>query len=323
MGLFSWLFTSSKSDKIPPLVRKLQNGNADVRFKAIVSLSQIADERAIEPTVAALEKDESSVVRATAAKALGSLIVEVLMKSVVDQGYLPEDRRAVLANSLERVVTALVKALQDSGFLVRNEATKALGKIGDKRAIGPLQAAMGRGEEDLRKLASEALQAIQSADEWLQALDAKRAPSAKPSPAPAARDTATAGLIDLTCPQCGKKLRAKTALAGKKVKCPQCQRPVSVPQVQPGRAPATSAKTTADFIHDLQHGNADTAISAGHELGKLGEPALNEILQAVGDEDIRKRLNQLKAGGKWRTGDAGLLILELTRRVLRPRGFES
>ena len=45
--------------------------------------------------------------------------------------------------------------------------------------------------------------------------------------------------IVIAC-QCGKKLQAKDELAGKRVKCPQCGQPLTVPA--PGDMPTRSRK---------------------------------------------------------------------------------
>ncbi len=45
---------------------------------------------------------------------------------------------------------------------------------------------------------------------------------------------AVAPLIAFPCPGCGKNLRARTALAGKKIKCPGCRQGVLIPETNPG-----------------------------------------------------------------------------------------
>jgi hypothetical protein len=61
----------------------------------------------------------------------------------------------------------------------------------------------------------------------------RRQPVKKTCPAPArgkqAQPTATAPALSLLC-SCGKKLEVKPQLAGKKVRCPACQKPVQVPE---------------------------------------------------------------------------------------------
>jgi hypothetical protein len=38
--------------------------------------------------------------------------------------------------------------------------------------------------------------------------------------------------ISFSCAACGKKLKARAALAGKKIKCPGCDKPVRIPAIQ-------------------------------------------------------------------------------------------
>jgi HEAT repeat protein len=81
------------------------------------------------------------------------------------------------------------------------------------------------------------------------------------------------------------------------------------------------SKDIPTLIRDLQHGNADSALQAAHQLGSLGTPAAEALVDAVGDEGMRERLRFLKDRREWRDSDAGLLILELARRILSSRGF--
>jgi WD40 repeat protein len=53
---------------------------------------------------------------------------------------------------------------------------------------------------------------------------------------------AAAPLLSFACPGCGKKLRAKAGLTGKKVKCPHCRTPLRVTEDRPGEAGRASAK---------------------------------------------------------------------------------
>jgi formylglycine-generating enzyme required for sulfatase activity len=47
-------------------------------------------------------------------------------------------------------------------------------------------------------------------------------------------------MIPVACPQCGKALKVKDELAGKKVKCPSCGKPVPVPQLESVSPPPAS-----------------------------------------------------------------------------------
>jgi serine/threonine protein kinase len=63
-------------------------------------------------------------------------------------------------------------------------------------------------------------------------------------PAGQAADGAAAPAAPLSfpCPGCGKNLRAKAELAGKRVKCPQCAKPVQVPEAKAGPAPVSPTR---------------------------------------------------------------------------------
>lgn len=88
----------------------------------------------------------------------------------------------------------------------------------------------------------------------------------------------------------------------------------SLSGVQDGRQSETDR-----LIHDLLHGDREEALRAAMALGAIGMPAVEPLLQAAGDVGMRARLQALKDTGQWRDADAGLLILELTRRVLGRR----
>ncbi|HKI37078.1 MAG TPA: protein kinase [Gemmataceae bacterium] len=82
---------------------------------------------------------------------------------------------------------------------------------------------------------------------WLRGRRGRRAEEALPAaavPDRPAKTAAVASPISFPCPGCGKGLKAKANLAGKKVKCPQCHEAVFVPAVKagPGRR--------ADSFHD-------------------------------------------------------------------------
>ncbi len=74
-------------------------------------------------------------------------------------------RRAIAASSLGATrfqhtasVEPLIQALQDEAFEVRVNAAKALGRIGDRRAIDPLQELLRDNQSSVRDEAAAALQ---------------------------------------------------------------------------------------------------------------------------------------------------------------------
>jgi DNA-directed RNA polymerase subunit RPC12/RpoP len=53
-------------------------------------------------------------------------------------------------------------------------------------------------------------------------------------PSEAANDAAVRAPVSFACAACGKKLKAKVELAGKKVRCSQCNQAVQVPKPNAG-----------------------------------------------------------------------------------------
>ncbi len=72
--------------------------------------------------------------------------------------------RAAITSALIRIgapaVPGLIRALFDDNRAVRRAAAKALGKIGDERAVAPLSVSLKDGDDGVRKFAAEALRRI-------------------------------------------------------------------------------------------------------------------------------------------------------------------
>jgi len=123
---------------VEPLIGVLKNKTQSqgidylLRSSAADSLGTLADKRAVEILIASL-KDENSSVRSSAARALGDI----------------GDGRAV---------EALMAALQDE--VCRRWAAYSLGKIGDPKAIGPLEKHRDDADEFIREEVQEALYAL-------------------------------------------------------------------------------------------------------------------------------------------------------------------
>lgn len=94
----------------------------------------------------------------------------------------------------------------------------------------------------------------------------RRAGSAPEVQAPAApmpaKPVSAAGpgekTIEFACPSCNAKLRTKSSLGGKRVRCPKCNGAVAVPQVQPHSPkvvdgpPAKKSFLAANLLHRIQ-----------------------------------------------------------------------
>jgi hypothetical protein len=87
-------------------------------------------------------------------------------------------------------VEPLIAALGDKDLLVRWTAAESLGKIGDKRAVFPLVAALA--ERDVREAASEALSLLGWKPSKLDPAAGSSATAAEPAVEPAAGSSATA-----------------------------------------------------------------------------------------------------------------------------------
>lgn len=139
---------------VEPLVAVLKHSKRDGCWAAAEALGKIGDARAVEPLVDML-KDADGGLRRQAARVLTSFGV-------------PDDpcTRAWLAVAMgqwdkavdmgEVAVEPLVAEVHN-GWGEQDEAARALGKIGDARAVGPLVAALEKPHREVRQAAAEAL----------------------------------------------------------------------------------------------------------------------------------------------------------------------
>ncbi len=142
------------------LIVACRDRDGAVKAAAAEALGKIRDPKAV-PTLAKLFRDTSKIVRETAGTALvtiGEPSVDALIESLRDKDFVVRchGARALggMTNDYQygrswvkdaRVVDALCDALKDPDRAVREDATIALGMIGDPRAIEPLMEAMKDG----------------------------------------------------------------------------------------------------------------------------------------------------------------------------------
>ena len=116
-----------------------------VRKQALISLSLVSPSTPVGDYIGRLEKDDESTVRATAANLLGEAknpaAIDPLLKAMGGD-MAPAVRLgcvdAIRKMKTKRAVDAVIERLDDANELVRIEAAKALGEIGEKKAVPPL-----------------------------------------------------------------------------------------------------------------------------------------------------------------------------------------
>ena len=144
----------------------LQTGLADERAEAIKYLGENQYAPAV-PYLAQLVEESDPGTRFLAAQALGkigdeaeSAIPSLLIALRADDMYLRMASTSAFISIGNPAVPGLVKALFDRKKAVRRAAAKALGKIGNPRAIKPLEVAIKDREPSVRKLCKEALERL-------------------------------------------------------------------------------------------------------------------------------------------------------------------
>lgn len=141
----------------------LKEGQPESRAEAIKYLGQERYAPAV-PYLAQLVEEADPGTRFLAAQALSKIgdeaeaaVSSLLIGLRADDMYLRMAITGALINIGNPSVPGLVKALFDKNKAVRRASAKALGKIGNKRAIKPLQVAVKDQDPGVRKMCQEAL----------------------------------------------------------------------------------------------------------------------------------------------------------------------
>jgi HEAT repeat protein len=136
---------------LAPLARALQDPDPRVRELAILGLEMIDDDRVVGALVAALDDSEMGV-RAVAVSALAHLEGPRALQALASVAARDPDphTRGMAISALGKrgphgraAVPGLVELLQDADRGVRNGAARALGEIGDRRAVSALADRLG------------------------------------------------------------------------------------------------------------------------------------------------------------------------------------
>ncbi len=124
------------------LVRALGDEDPEIRVQAARALGELADRRAVEPLIAALEDRDTEAAAARALSRIGAPAVEPLVRVMREKGKGTRAGDSLRGITDPLAVEPLVVALGDSDPSIRADAACALGKIGDPSAVEPLLGAL-------------------------------------------------------------------------------------------------------------------------------------------------------------------------------------
>jgi len=141
-------------------------------------------------------------------------------------------------------------------------------------------------------------------------LQQKRERALAPVAAEESNPKVAAAPISVQCPGCGKKLKARPDLAGKKIKCPQCGKGILIPEASTAElpAPAGGERKPRQFVAVLMIGSGviTSLLLIGLRVLNLGNvPAKGQFRQAV------ERVQVLQADTIDATGFADLTDKDL------------
>jgi HEAT repeat protein len=334
---------------VEPLIVALKDCAWTGRRVVAEALGQVGDARAVEPLIAALT-DSDSGVRLAAAEALAKIgaqlgdaalraravepLIAVLEGSCKIARWAAEDAMGEMLGT--RAGVRLTAAVTDSNKGVGEKAASVLGQIGDARAVEPLVAALKDSDRGVRDAAAGALVSIgpPAVEPLIAALrDSKNDADVRGRAAEALGQIGDAHSVDpliAALKDSTDYVRKAAASAldkmgwrpGQMEKASATEGAAQQSQTQEGAAHIS----IEDLIHVLKSGEASVAVPAGSELAGLakarGDAVIEPLLTAIGDAGMLTRYRLLKLRGEWRDDpDAGLLVLELTNRVLTQRGL--
>lgn len=150
--------SAAEGDPVPQLISKLKRGDPIKRAEAAHALGESGDPRALGPLVQVLrDQDEDGQVRMGAAMALGSLGDRAAVAPLIEFVRVDMQKRTgIIAAGIgalgelrdPRAVPILLEALNNRAedWLYREMAARALGSIGDRRAVSSLIAAAYMGD---------------------------------------------------------------------------------------------------------------------------------------------------------------------------------
>ena len=140
-------------DAVPYLISALSDSNRNVKVSAVVSLGYLRDREAVEPLISLAGSEEDPGIVISVLNVLG-VIGDPAARTLLEESLRSDNSRIrqISAQSLGRLrlsdsVNVLVNASDDPDRGVRMQAVRALGEIGDERAVRPLRRRL-RSEDD-------------------------------------------------------------------------------------------------------------------------------------------------------------------------------
>jgi HEAT repeat protein len=153
------------ADALAPALRALDHSDATVRAEAVVVLGWLKDPRALAPLARTATVDAQAEIRRHAVGALGFAQPEnqpaltALLHALSDAEWPVREEAATTLGKLHAAsaLDALIAALDDPYWQVRVRAARALGQIGERAAALPVAAQLASPISNLRKEAALAL----------------------------------------------------------------------------------------------------------------------------------------------------------------------
>ncbi len=274
---------------IKPLINRLSDSNSGVSSSAAQALGKLGDKRAVRLLITRLS-DSSSGVRSNAAQALGELgdkrAIEPLINRLSDSDLNIRSNAAQALEKLdttkEQMVAGYVEALDSPDLFVRRDATEALGKLGNKRAIETL----------INKLSDSSSGVSSNAAEALGRLGNKRAVEplikALGDPDSYVRRDAAEALGRLGNKRAVEPLITRLSDSNSNIRSNAAQ--------ALERLGATKEQIVAGYIEALDSSDLDVRRDAARILGELGNKrAVEPLINRLSDSNSNIRSNAAQA----------------------------
>lgn len=131
-----------------PLIKALEDKEPKVRTAAAYAFGVLKDAAGVEPLIRVLENDQNFVVRRNAAESLGKIgdakAVEPLIKAfAIKQELVDSYAKMALIQIGPPAVEPALKLMDSQDAGLRAAGAEILGKLKEKRALGPLCKALG------------------------------------------------------------------------------------------------------------------------------------------------------------------------------------